>query len=93
MVFSISTILASLILSVKYSLNLFYKYVSQHITSFMHPYTSLSHCDRLGDDILKSYWRRTQVVRERSAKPLFTGSNPVGACTMGIVSYQLALSG
>ncbi len=25
------------------------------------------------------FWRRSQVVRQRSAKPLFTGSNPVAA--------------
>ena len=25
------------------------------------------------------YWRHSQVVRRRSAKPLFTGSNPVAA--------------
>ena len=28
---------------------------------------------------LHSVWRHTQVARERSAKPLFTGSNPVAA--------------
>ncbi len=27
----------------------------------------------------RSNWRRTQVVRERSAKPSFAGSNPAGA--------------
>jgi hypothetical protein len=26
------------------------------------------------------FWRRSQVVRQRSAKPLFIGSNPVAAC-------------
>ncbi len=25
-------------------------------------------------------WRRSQAVRQRSAKPLFIGSNPVAAC-------------
>ena len=28
---------------------------------------------------IKTKWRRTQVVRERSAKPLCDGSNPPGA--------------
>jgi hypothetical protein len=28
---------------------------------------------------LFNVWRRTQVVRERSAKPLCIGSNPIGA--------------
>ena len=28
---------------------------------------------------LFNIWRRTQVVRERSAKPLCIGSNPIGA--------------
>ena len=28
---------------------------------------------------IKTKWRRTQVVRERSAKPLCSGSNPLGA--------------
>ena len=28
---------------------------------------------------LKELWRHSQVVRQRSAKPLFTGSNPVAA--------------
>jgi hypothetical protein len=28
---------------------------------------------------IKTIWRRTQVVRERSAKPLCSGSNPLGA--------------
>src|SRR5689334_23958995 len=27
----------------------------------------------------EKFWRRTQVVRERSAKPLFAGSSPAGA--------------
>src|SRR5262252_6655338 len=32
------------------------------------------------------YWRRTQVVRERSAKPLCIGSNPIGALIRGSFS-------
>ena len=28
---------------------------------------------------IKTKWRRTHVVRERSAKPLCSGSNPLGA--------------
>jgi hypothetical protein len=39
---------------------------------------------------IKTKWRRTQVVRERSAKPLCSGSNPLGAsinCGMRIVNY------
>ena len=35
-------------------------------------------------------WRRTQVVRERSATPLFTGSNPVGA-SIGLINFQTIL--
>ena len=38
---------------------------------------------------IKTKWRRTQVVRERSAKPLCDGSNPPGAsinCEMRIVN-------
>ena len=34
--------------------------------------------------ILSLLWRRTQVVRERSAKPLCTGSNPIGAFLFSI---------
>ena len=32
---------------------------------------------------IKTKWRRTQVVRERSAKPLCSGSNPLGASKDG----------
>ena len=32
---------------------------------------------------IKTKWRRTQVVRERSAKPLCNGSNPFGASQGG----------
>ena len=37
--------------------------------------------------IFDNHRRRTQVVRERSAKPLCTGSNPVGASTRQLASH------
>ena len=34
-------------------------------------------------------WRRTQVVRERSAKPLCIGSNPIGASSVDPIRLSL----
>ena len=36
----------------------------------------------------KNIWRHSQVVRQRSAKPLFTGSNPVAASTRSLVAAE-----
>ena len=39
----------------------------------------LESCVASVENRIKTKWRRTQVVRERSAKPLCSGSNPLGA--------------